>query len=110
VLGLATLLSACGPNPNGLGVADFGTVTGRVVDAKTLAAVPQFTASAGGQSVNIAPGAKGAFTLDHVPTGTQTVTIYAIGYQTYTLPGVIVQKNQPTVIEQPIGIVSSTGN
>ncbi|WP_317997541.1 carboxypeptidase-like regulatory domain-containing protein [Vulcanimicrobium alpinum] len=94
-------------NPNGQGVADFGSVTGRVVDAKSLQPIGAFTVAIGGQSRTVSPAQKGAFSVDKVPAGTQTLTIYAIGYQTYSLPGVVVQKDQTTVVPQDIGIVST---
>jgi hypothetical protein len=97
-------------NPNGQGVTDFGSVQGRVVEAAHPdMPVQQFTVSIGGQSILIPPAQKGAFKVDHVPAGTQTLTIYAVGYQTYSLPGVVVQKDQLTNIDQLIGLVSATG-
>ena len=109
VFGLAALFVACSPNPNGQGVAEFGSVQGRVVDARTQQPIQQFTVSIGGQSVSISPAAQGAFLVGNIPTGTQQLTLYAIGYQTYTLPGVVVQKDQVTNIDELIGLVSNTG-
>jgi len=109
VLGLMALFVACSPNPNGQGVAEFGSVQGRVVDAKTQQPIQTFTVSIGGQSVSVSPASQGAFQVGNIPTGTQQLTIYSIGYQTYTLPGVVVQKNQVTNIDELIGLVSSTG-
>ena len=76
-----TLLGAGCQNPNGGGVQDFGTITGRLIDDRT------------GQPVTVSPiyisvGAavvsqtdnQGGFVLPHVPVGKQTVTISAIGY------------------------------
>jgi carboxypeptidase family protein len=109
VLGLFALLAACSPNPNGQGVTDFNSVQGRVVEAKNPSqAIQQFTVTVGGQSVSVSPAAQGAFKVDRVPTGTQNLTIYAVGYQTVTIP-VVVVKDQPTNIDQPIGLVSNTG-
>lgn len=106
-----TLMGAKGcDNPNGQGVAEFGSIQGRVVDAAhPTQPIPQFTVTIGGQSIAISPAAQGVFKVENVPAGTQTLTIYAIGYQTYTLPGVVVQKNQLTNIDQLIGLVSTTG-
>ena len=104
------LVAGCGPNPNGQGVADFGQVQGRVVDAAhPTQPIGSFTVSIAGQSLSVSPAAQGAFTFSRVPTGTQTLTVYAIGYQTLTLPGIVVQKDQLTNIDQPIGLASSTG-
>jgi Carboxypeptidase regulatory-like domain len=106
---MALLLSACSPNPNGQGVAEFGSVQGRVVDAKTQQPIQQFTVTIGGQSVSVSPASQGVFKADHVPIGTQTLQVYAIGYQTFQLPGIVVQKDQTTNIDQLIGIVSTSG-
>lgn len=98
------MLAACAPNPNGGGVADFQTVVGRVVDAKTQQPIQQYTVSIGGQSVSVSPAAKGAFTINRVPIGTNTLTIFSIGYQTYSQT-VLVPKDAPLDVGL-IGIVA----
>jgi hypothetical protein len=109
IIGLVALLAACSPNPNGEGVADFGSVSGRVVDANNPSQpIAQFTVTIGGQSVNISPAANGAYSISNIPVGTQSLTIFAIGYQTYNQDGIIVQKDQTTQIPD-IGLVSKTG-
>jgi len=109
IIGLVAVLSACGPNPNGLGVADFGSVSGRVVDAAhPTQPIPQFTVSIGGQSRTVSPAANGAYAVTNVPIGTQQLTIFAIGYQTYVQPGIVVLKDQTTVIPD-IGLASTSG-
>ena len=90
------LVSACAPNPNALGVADFGTVTGNAVDANTKRPLGAFVVTIGGQSLNQSPAANGQFVVSNVPAGTQTITISAIGYQTATVGGVVVRKNEKT--------------
>jgi hypothetical protein len=104
---LACALAGCTPNPNGMGVADFGTVTGRVVDRQSLQAIPSALVSIG----NLAgtTDSTGAFSIGHVPIGTQEVHISAVGWQG-TMVTVTVQKDQTTVIPDPIALVSSLGN
>lgn len=91
----ASLLLAAGcSNPNGQGVQEFGTITGRLLDDRT------------GQPVNVSPlyvsvGARvvsqldnqGGFIIPHVPVGKQTVNVNAIGYQPYSFQ-INVVKNQ----------------
>lgn len=85
--------AACAPNPNGMGVADYGTVTGRVVDSDSLQPIPGATVSIG-NIVSITAGIdQGGFVLRNVPVGTQTITISAIGWQTYHGP-IRVRKDQ----------------
>jgi starvation-inducible outer membrane lipoprotein len=108
IISLIAMLAACSPNPNGQGVADFGSVTGTVVDAQSQQPIGTFTVSMGGQSVSVSPSARGQFTISNVPVGTQTLTVYAIGYQTYTQDGVVIQKDQTTPLT-PIGIVATSG-
>jgi hypothetical protein len=109
IIGLVALLAACGPNPNGEGVAEFGSVSGRVVDANNPSQpISQFTVTIAGQSVNVSPAANGAYSISNVPIGTQSLTIFSIGYPTYEQDGVIVQTNQTTQIPD-IGLVSKTG-
>jgi hypothetical protein len=106
---MALVLAGCSPNPNGQGVAEFGQVQGRVVDARTQQPIPQFTVTIAGQSVSISPAGNGVFKVDHVPIGTQTLQVYAIGYQSFQLPGIVVQKDQLTNIDQLIGIAPTSG-
>ncbi len=108
IICLFALFAACSPNPNGEGVADYGSVVGTVVDAQTQQPIPTFTVSIGGQSRTVSPAAHGQFSVSNIPIGTQTLTVYAIGYQTYTLEGIVVQKNDTTTLNT-VGIVSTTG-
>jgi len=110
VLGLFALLAACAPNPNGQGVTDTGTITGRLVDAKTQAPINAATVSVGAVSVRLSASDNGGFTLT-VPIGTQTVDINSIGYLPAHLQ-VVVHKNQPSCITEtcvPYGLQSQTG-
>jgi hypothetical protein len=109
IIGLVAMLAACQPNPNGQGVAEFGSVSGTVVDANNpTQPIQQFTVSIGGQSVSVSPAAKGAYSVSNIPIGTQNLTIFAIGYQTFNQPGIIVQAGQTTQVPS-IGLVSTTG-
>lgn len=81
VLGLV-LLAAMGDScSNGVvGVQDFGTVTGRVLDATTNRPLPNAIVSVG-SLYTVSADAEGAFTL-RVPIGAQTVTARAAGFTT----------------------------
>jgi hypothetical protein len=88
---------ACAPNPNGMGVADYGTVTGRIVDTASLQPISGATISIGNIVSITAAIDQGGFVLRNVPIGTQTLTISAIGWQTYRTQ-VKVTKNAATDI------------
>lgn len=110
VLGLLALLAACAPNPNGQGVTDTGTITGRLVDAKTQQPINSATVAVGTQAVRLSGSDNGGFTLT-VPIGTQTVDINSIGYAPAHL-SVVVHKNQSSCITDgcvPYGLASATG-
>ncbi len=102
------MLSACGPNPNGQGVTDTGSVVGTIVDARTpTQAIPNATIQIGLVVQRLSPSDNGRFTLGNVPTGTQTIVISAIGYSTYQNQ-VVVRKDQTSDLGV-IGLSSSTG-
>ena len=105
-LAVATL-AACTPNPNGMGVADFGTVTGRVVDQLSQAPIAGATISIGNVVAVTAVSDAGGFVLRNVPVGTQTLTIRAIGWSRYAAQ-VTVTKDMSTDIGV-IGLASSIG-
>ena len=102
---VACALGACAPNPNGMGVADFGSIDGNVVDAQSLQPIGGATISVGNVVAVTSPGSSGYFLLQNVPIGTQTITIHAIGWQTYTAT-VSVTKNDYTHLNN-IGLASS---
>jgi len=79
----ACTVAACGPNPNGMGVANFGLVTGRVLDAQSLQPISGATISIGNIVSITAAIDQGGFVLRNVPVGTQTLTISAVGWQSY---------------------------
>lgn len=70
-------------NPNYIGVQDYGSLTGRVIDAKTNQPISSALVAVG-STVTATTDAQGAFTLTQVPAGTQTVTVSAAGYTTTT--------------------------
>ena len=104
-----TLMGAKGcENPNPQGVTDTGSVVGTVVDAKTpTQPVQSATIQIGVQVTRLSPADQGKFTLNGVPTGTQTVQISSPGYGTYSTQ-VIVRKGQTSDIGV-IGLASTTG-
>lgn len=66
-----------------MGVADYGQVTGRVVDRDSLQPIAGATISIGNIVSITADIDQGGFVLRNVPVGTQTITISAIGWQSY---------------------------
>jgi hypothetical protein len=98
-------LTSCAPNPNGMGVADYGTVVGRVVDSDSLQPIAGATISIGNIVSITATIDQGGFVLRNVPVGTGTITISAIGWQTYHGP-IRVRANQQ-VDAGTIGLPSS---
>ena len=72
-------------NPNGQGLQDFGTITGRLIDDKSGApiSVSPIYLTVGGRSFSNVDN-QGGFVLNPVPIGQQIVTVTAIGYQTAT--------------------------
>ena len=95
-------------NPNGGGVTDRGTISGRIYDAQSHAPINSATVQVGEQVVRITPAEKGGFVVKNVPTGTQTVVIASPGYQSYTQPGVVVRKGENTDIGE-LQLSSATG-
>jgi hypothetical protein len=100
---VAFALSGCAPNPNGMGVADFGWIDGNVVDAPTGQPIPGATVAVG--NVVALTSSNGYFRLDNVPVGTQTLRISAIGWQSYSA-AVTVSKNTQTPLGN-VGLVST---
>jgi hypothetical protein len=71
-------------NNNVVGVQDYGSVTGRVLDAVNNHPVPNAIVSVGSLFVSTAD-AQGAFTIPHVPIGLQSVTARMPGFSTVTM-------------------------
>jgi len=99
------VFASCAPNPNGMGDADYGTVTGRVVDTDSLQPVAGATISIGNIVSITAAIDRGGFVLRNVPVGTQTLSISAIGWKSYKAQ-VKVTHDTPTDIGT-IGLPSS---
>jgi hypothetical protein len=100
---VALALSGCAPNPNGMGVADFGWVDGNVVDSQSGQPIPGATVAVG--NVVALSSSAGYFRLDNVPVGTQTIRISAIGWQSYAAT-LTVAKNVQTPLGN-VGLVST---
>ena len=82
VLGLVVLLTMGDSCNNGVvGKQDYGSVTGRVLDATTKRPIADAIVSVGSLFV-ITADAQGGFTLPHVPVGLQTVTARMPGFTT----------------------------
>jgi hypothetical protein len=76
---LLTMGDSC--NNGVVGVQDYGSVTGRVLDATTNRPIPTAIVSVGSLYVSSAD-AQGAFTIPHVPIGLQSVTARMPGFTT----------------------------
>lgn len=87
----------CQPDPNHIGVQDYGSVTGRVIDAKSNQPVSNATVAVG-TTVTATTDTQGAFTLGNVPAGTQTVRVSAAGYVTSSVDAKI-KKDQTAQLD-----------
>jgi hypothetical protein len=86
------LLAACA-NPNFIGLQDYGTVNGNVVDQNGKP-ISQALVSITGANQGVYTQSNGAFNLVNVAVGEQTVSASAAGYTTNNSTTVIVVKNQ----------------
>ena len=102
---ISGMAAACAPNPNGMGVAEYGTVTGRIVDTDSLQPISGATVAIGDIVSITALVDQGGFVLRNVPIGTQTITISAIGWKSYRTQ-IKVTKDQATDVGI-IGLPSS---
>ncbi|MGH7659761.1 MAG: carboxypeptidase-like regulatory domain-containing protein [Vulcanimicrobiaceae bacterium] len=85
LLSASVLVAAGCGNPNGQGVQEFGTVTGRLLDDRSgepLRVSPIYISV--GSNVVSSVDNQGGFTIKHVPIGKQTIQVNAIGYQSYS--------------------------
>jgi hypothetical protein len=99
-LTLLLALASCA-TPGAIGVQDYGSVTGRVMDAKTQKAIVGAYVTIG--TVTRTSDSSGGFLLQMIPEGTQTLSVIAGGYQSTSVQ-VSVVKNQQTVVDPPIGL------
>jgi hypothetical protein len=81
MLMLFALGDGCSSTPNVVGVQDYGSITGRVLDAMTNKPIGNALVSVG-SIYTAAADARGAFTVSVVPIGDQTVTARSPGYET----------------------------
>jgi Carboxypeptidase regulatory-like domain len=103
---IPTLFTAC-VNPNAVGVQDYGTIVGRVYDAQTNQPLNNVIVSVG-SLITAHSGPDGSFSLTQVPTGQQTITIYAPpGYLSPAPVSAEVQKDQTTAVPA-IGITPAS--
>ncbi len=91
-LAFVSLLGAKGCDSNAIGVQDYGTVYGNVVDGSGKP-IAQALVSATGTTTTVSTERDGAFSLVHVAVGEQTVTVRAAGFTTATAD-VIVTKDK----------------
>lgn len=101
ILGLVLLLGlgADGGGCNGspVGVQDYGTITGRVLDGTTNKPIGGALISVGSLYTAYADP-QGAFTLNAIPTGTQTVTARSPGYSAGTVD-ILVRKDKTVSVD-----------
>ncbi len=91
-IGVLFALKAC--DPNAIGVQNYGSIVGRVYDAKTLKAIPgKILVSATGCNNPVYANPDGTFLLTQVAEGTQTVTATAGGYTSQSVQ-VLVAKQE----------------
>lgn len=101
VLGFVFLLSlganggGCS-NPNAVGVQQYGTIVGRILDATNNRPVSGVLVSVG-SLFTATSDPNGAFTLSNIPIGHQEVTANAPGYEHNSVTGVVHQ-NETTNI------------
>jgi muramidase (phage lysozyme) len=92
LLSLGVLLGAKGCDSNYIGVQDYGTIVGNVVD-QTGKPIPNAFVRTTGSTATSTTDPKGGFLLQHVAVGEQTVTAYAAGYNGQVTADVIVKKD-----------------
>ncbi len=96
ILGLVLLLglgaNGGGCNGSPVGVQDYGSITGRVIDSYTNQPVGGALVSVGSIFTAYADP-QGAFILTGIPTGTQTVTARSPGYAAGT-EDILVRKDK----------------
>ena len=106
VLSLVTLLGAKGCDSNYIGVQDYGSIIGNVVDQTGKPIANAFVRTTGSTATSTTDP-KGGFYLQHVAIGQQTVTAYAAGYNGQATFDVIVEKDK-TASAGNLSLFSST--
>lgn len=101
VLGLVFLLSlganggGCS-NPNAVGVQQYGTIVGRILDATNNRPVSGVLVSVG-SLFTATSDPNGAFTLSNIPIGHQEVTASAPGYQRNSVTAMVHQNETANI-------------
>lgn len=88
-------LVACA-NPNFIGVQDYGTIYGNVIDAGSKP-IGGALVSATGSSSTFRSNGDGSFRLPHISTGLQTVSAAAPGYASATTTVQVVKDTETSV-------------
>ncbi len=99
----AVALTACA-NPNFIGVQDYGTIIGNVVDSSGKPIVGALVSSTGSGSTYRTVG-DGSFTLPQVAVGVQTLSVSAPGYGPPAMAVTVEVKKDMTVSPTPGNIV-----
>jgi hypothetical protein len=90
-LALLTLIGGC--DPNQIGLQDYGTIVGRVADQDGKPIQGALVRSTG-TTYTFTTDKTGAFAIQKVAVGQQTVTAYGPGYAGNATTDVIVTKDQ----------------
>jgi len=85
---MAWMLGGCA-NPNFIGVQDYGYIVGNVIDQNGKP-IPNALVTATGTNQPARTGPDGAFNLQNVATGEQTVTATAAGYEPQATPVTVI--------------------
>jgi hypothetical protein len=103
---LATLVGAKGCDPNYIGVQDYGSVIGNVVDQAGKPIANAFVRITGTTTTSTTD-AHGEFLIRHVAVGQQTISAYAAGYNAQATLDVVVVKDQ-TASAGNLSLLSTT--
>ena len=103
---LATLVGAKGCDPNYIGVQDYGSVIGNVVDQAGKPIANAFVRVTGTTTTSTT-NAHGEFLIQHVAVGQQTITAYAAGYNAQATLDIVVVKEQ-TASAGNLSLLSTT--
>jgi hypothetical protein len=87
------LLGAKGCDSNYIGVQDYGSVIGNVVDQSGKPIANAFVRTTGSTATSTTD-ARGGFYIQHIAVGEQTLTAYAAGYTGQATIDVIVVKDK----------------
>ena len=87
---IAASLIGC-VNPNAIGLQDYNSIVGRVIDANTKGPLGGALVSVTGSTTAVYSSPDGSFLLTNVAIGPQTVTVSAAGYVTQTVTVNVVQ-------------------